>query len=116
MHMGRTTRPLMTVPGFLKPHHGELPRSDTQAVTFVVGKIYFLAFSCPAAEFVAKLRLSNAEGKIAQIWPPVGTLSWPLPVMNDTDATAGSVFIFDAFDHWNATHFSAAAQDGKSAQ
>lgn len=105
-HLGRLTRPLL-FHGDPQPPPVILPSANTQATTFVVGKVWVHLFSCPSPELVALVGLTlvdtaTRKPKIAQLWPHHEDIGWPLPEMTDHEARMGSRVIFDRIDYLHA--------------
>lgn len=71
------------------------PAPNTQASSFVVGSVFYHAFSCPSVAFTNVLDL-KCEGRLAQIWPPRGPLAWPPPPLSEQQADRISTFIFNS--------------------
>lgn len=92
-HLAHATGPLI-FPGDPEPKDGEAPTRNTQTTSLVVGQAYFHAFSCPNIPFTEHMDL-QCEGRLVQIWPPLGPLAWPTPVLSDLQADRLASAIFD---------------------
>lgn len=77
------------------------PRSNTQTVTFVVGRLFIHLFSCPFPEILeARKLVQPIEDRLIQIWPPRHSfLTWP-PANSpgDLDADQLTMAIFARLD------------------
>jgi hypothetical protein len=72
------------------------PRSNTQTTTFVVGRLFIHAYSCPFPEILnADKIVGYVASKLVQIWPQRHSfLLWPTTPIGDREADqlAGSIF------------------------
>lgn len=82
-------------------HPDGTPRSNTQTVTLIVGKLFIHLFSCPFPEILEGRKLVQfVENRLIQIWPPRHSfLTWPpVPPLNDTEADQLTMSIFARLD------------------
>jgi hypothetical protein len=81
-------------------HPDGTPRSNTQTTTFVVGRLFVHAYSCPFPEILhADKIVSFVDSKLVQIWPPRHSfLLWPPAAISDRDADGLASAIFDRLD------------------
>jgi hypothetical protein len=77
-------------------HDSSLPQPNTQTTTFVAGRLFIHAFSCPFKDMVARCTPNGPLAqKIAQIFPfKESAIIWPLNVISDREADniAGNIF------------------------
>jgi hypothetical protein len=81
-------------------HPDGTPRSNTQTTTFVVGRLFIHAYSCPFPEVLNADKIVRAvDSKLVQIWPPRHSfLVWPTASITDRDADNLVSAIFDHLD------------------
>jgi hypothetical protein len=73
---------------------------NVQTTTFVVGKLYIHAFSCPYPDIVAKVQPAQRTiSLLAQVWPlRENFIAWPPQAMLDRDADNIAASIFNMLD------------------
>ncbi len=61
------------------------PRPNTQTTTYVAGKLYIHAFTCPFPEILNSTKLTGpVDRALVQIWPIRHSfIAWRLPVLTD---------------------------------
>jgi hypothetical protein len=82
-------------------HPDGTPRSNTQAVTFVVGRLFIHAFACPFPEILSAGKIvETVDARLSQIWPPRHSfLIWPpTDTLNDREADRLTAAIFNRLD------------------
>ena len=82
-------------------HPDGTPRSNTQTVTFVVGRLFIHLFSCPFREILEARRLVQPiEDRLIQIWwPRHSFLTWPpASPLIDAEADRLTMAIFAGLD------------------
>jgi hypothetical protein len=86
-------------------HPDGTPRSNTQTSTFVVGRLFIHAYSCPFPEILhADKVVSGVDSKLVQIWPPRHSfLVWPAAPITDRDADRLVDAIFRRLDEAGTT-------------
>jgi hypothetical protein len=106
-HLGHFTLRIRQFPGeekwAAKPD-GTL-RSNTQITTFVVGRLFIHAYSCPFPEVLhADKVVQEVDSSLVQIWPPRhSTLTWPTAQVTDRQADQLVDAIFRALDEAETT-------------
>jgi hypothetical protein len=82
-------------------HPDGTPRPNTQTTTFVVGRLFIHAYSCPFPEILNAEKAVNAvDQRLSQIWPPRHSfLVWPpTDTLSDRDADRLTAAIFQQLD------------------
>jgi hypothetical protein len=82
-------------------HPDGTPRSNTQTVTLVVGRLFIHAFACPFREILEARKICDViDNRLSQIWwPRHSFLAWPpTDTLNDTDADQLTMAIFARLD------------------
>jgi hypothetical protein len=82
-------------------HPDGTPRSNTQMTTFVVGRLFIHAYSCPFPEILnAEKAVRTVDDRLSQIWPPrYSFLTAPLTdTINDREADRLTGAIFGQLD------------------
>jgi hypothetical protein len=76
------------------------PRPNTQTTTYVAGKFYIHAFTCPFPEILGSRKLTGpVHRQLMQIWPIEHSLvAWRLPVLTDRQADTLAAHIFRSLD------------------
>jgi hypothetical protein len=85
-------------PGTVNPDG--TPRPNTQTITYVAGKLYIHAFTCPFPEILNSTKLTGPVNRaLVQIWPIRHTfIAWQLPVLTDSQADTLAAYIFRSLD------------------
>jgi hypothetical protein len=82
-------------------HSDGTPRSNTQTVTFVVGRLFIHTFGCPFPEILeARKIVEPIEARLIQVWPPRHSfLVWPPnSALTDIEADTLTMAIFARLD------------------
>ena len=76
------------------------PRPNTQTTTYVTGKLYIHAFTCPFPEILYSTKLTGpVDRALVQIWPIKHRfIAWQLPVVTDRQADTLAAHIFRSLD------------------
>jgi len=76
------------------------PRPNTQTTTYVAGKLYVHAFTCPFPEILNSTKLTGpVDRALVQIWPIRHSfIAWQLPELTDRQADTLAAHIFRSLD------------------
>jgi hypothetical protein len=106
-HLGHFTLRISQFPGeerWARQADGT-PKSNTQITTFVVGRLFIHAYSCPFPEILhADKVVREVDASLVQIWPPRhSTITWPAARVTDQRADQLVDAIFRQLDEAGAT-------------
>lgn len=82
-------------------HPDGTPRSNTQTITLVVGRLFIHAFACPFREILEARKICDViDNRLSQIWwPRHSFLAWPpTDTLNDAEADRFTMAIFARMD------------------
>ncbi len=76
------------------------PRPNTQTTTYVAGKLYIHAFTCPFPEILHSSKLTGpVDRALVQIWPIRHSfIAWRFPILSDRQADLLAAHIFRSLD------------------